>query len=115
MNATATKRIALATLAAPVLAALAVGLAGTASADANPPPAGAASAGRNRVVSPAPGPKDTPRHRQHSSSAPLDKCSVIATRQDHRIARRKPRATSPPMSTSTARPPPKHRPTNTNG
>ena len=37
MNTTATKKFALATLAAPVLAALAIGLAGTAHADSSSP------------------------------------------------------------------------------
>lgn len=75
MNTTATKRIALATLTAPLLAALAIGLASTAAAES--PTEGTAqdvvaqfqADGHQVVVTKA-------------GNAPLDKCTVITTRQD---------------------------------
>jgi hypothetical protein len=77
MNTAATKRIALATLCAPALTALAIGLAGTASAE-SPSPISAQDTisqfkdqGYQVVVN-----KD--------GTAPLDQCSVIASRQDRR-------------------------------
>lgn len=75
MNTTAvTKKFALATLAAPVLATLAIGLAGTAHADSATSAADQVSSlqaeGIRVVVI-----KD--------NSNPLAQCSVIAVRQDH--------------------------------
>lgn len=71
---TATKRFALATLAAPVLAALAIGMAGAAHADssgsAGDQIAALQDAGVNVVVV-----KD--------ANATLDRCTVVAVRQDH--------------------------------
>jgi hypothetical protein len=75
MNTTATKKIAFATLAAPALAAVAIGLAGAAAAET--PSTGTAQEtvsqlqdqGHQVVVN-------------KTGSAPLDLCSVIATRQD---------------------------------
>lgn len=74
MNITATKKLALATLAAPVLAALAVGMAGTAHADS------ATAAGDQISSLQAEGvhvviTKD--------STVGLDQCSVISVHQDH--------------------------------
>ncbi len=76
MNTTATKKFALSALAAPVLAALAVGMAGTAQADSSAPSPAAEQVsslqaeGIHVVVT-----KD--------SSASLDQCSVVSVRQDH--------------------------------
>jgi hypothetical protein len=71
---TATKKVALATLAAPVLAALALGMAGAAHADSPSSAADQISAlqadGNHVVVN-----KD--------ANTPLDQCSVISVRQDH--------------------------------
>lgn len=75
MNVTATKRIALATLTAPVLAALAIGLASTASAET--PASGTAQ----DVVSQFQA-DGHPVVVTKAGSAPLEKCTVIATRQD---------------------------------
>src|SRR5262245_54471437 len=74
MNATATKKFAFAALAAPVLAALAVGLAGTAEADASSGSALEAitqftDEGHEVVIN-------------KTGNAPLDQCSVITSRQD---------------------------------
>jgi hypothetical protein len=71
---TATTKFALATLAAPVLAALAIGMAGAAHAD-SPTSAGdqissIQAEGTHVVVT-------------KNSNAPLDQCSVISVRQDH--------------------------------
>lgn len=71
---TATKKFALATLAAPVLAALAIGMAGAAHADSASPAADQINSmqaeGTHVVVT-----KDT--------NAPLQQCSVVSVRQDH--------------------------------
>ena len=77
MNATATRKIAFAALAAPALAAVAIGLAGT--AEARPGPSGSGPAletvdqlreqGSTVVVN-----KD--------GDAPLDQCTVTAVRSD---------------------------------
>jgi hypothetical protein len=71
---TATKKFALAALAAPVLAALALGMAGAAHADSPSSAADQISAlqadGNHVVVN-----KD--------ANTPLDQCSVISVRQDH--------------------------------
>lgn len=74
MTATATKKSALAALAAPVLAALAIGMAGTAHAD-SPTSVGdqissLRAEGIHVVVT-------------RDANAPLDHCSVISVRQDH--------------------------------
>ena len=75
MNATATKKIAFAALVAPALTAVAVGLAGAAAAEA-PSMSSAADAitqlkeqGHEVIVN-------------KTGNAPLDQCTVIATRQD---------------------------------
>lgn len=73
-TATATKKFAIATLAAPVLAALAIGIAGAAHADS------ATSAGDQIGSMQAEGIhvvviKD--------ANAPMDQCSVVSVRQDH--------------------------------
>lgn len=73
-TATTTKKFALATLTAPVLAALAIGMAGSAHAD-SPTSAGdqinsLQAAGIHVVVTKA-------------ANATLDQCTVIAVRQDH--------------------------------
>jgi hypothetical protein len=80
MNTTATKRIALAALAAPVLTALAVGLAAGAHADTTSP-SGPPTAqdivnqfkedGYRVVVN-------------TNESTPLDQCTIISSRQDRR-------------------------------
>lgn len=76
MNTTATKKFALAALAAPALAALTIGMAGTAHADSSAPNPVAEQVsslqaeGIHVVIT-----KD--------SSAPLDQCSVVSVRQDH--------------------------------
>lgn len=76
MNITATKKFALATVTAPVLAALAIGLAGGAHADSSAPSTAAdqisslQAEGIQVVVT-----KD--------KIASLDQCSVISVRQDH--------------------------------
>jgi hypothetical protein len=75
MNATATKKIAFATLTAPALTAIAIGLAGAASAES--PDVGSAQQavqqyqeqGHQVIVN-------------KTGTASLDQCSVIATRQD---------------------------------
>lgn len=75
MNATATKKMAFATLIAPALAALAIGLAGTASAES------ARGSSAADTVSQYQG----QGHRvvvNKTGTAPLDQCTVIATRQD---------------------------------
>ncbi len=73
-TATATKKFALATLAAPVLAALAVGMAGAAHADsatsAGDQITSLQTAGTHVVVT-----KD--------ANTTLDKCTVVSVRQDH--------------------------------
>jgi len=77
MNTTATTKIALAALAAPVLSALAIGLAGAASADSSNPGSALDTVsqfkdqGYQVVVN-------------KNGSASLDQCSVIASRQDRR-------------------------------
>jgi hypothetical protein len=83
MTTTATARIALAALAAPILAGLAIGLACTASADSDAATSGVPTAqdtitqlknqGFRVVVNTA------------NTSTPLHECTVISTRQDHRI------------------------------
>lgn len=74
INATATKKFAFATLAAPVLAALAIGVAGAAHADSADSAGDQISSmqaeGIHVVVS-----KDT--------TAPIEQCSVVSVRQDH--------------------------------
>ena len=74
-TATATKKFALATLAAPVLAALAIGMAGAAHADSATAAGDQISSlqaeGTHVVVT-----KD-------AANAPLDHCSVVWVRQDH--------------------------------
>ncbi len=73
-TATATRKFALATLAAPALAALAIGMAGAAHADSATAVGDQISAlqaeGTHVVVT-----KD--------ANAPLDQCSVVSVRQDH--------------------------------
>ena len=70
MNATATKKIALATLAAPIMAALAIGLAATASAEsASDSVSQEANEGHQVVIN-------------KTGNAPLSQCSIIDTRQD---------------------------------
>lgn len=87
MNTTATTKIALAALAAPVLAGLAIGLASTASANTDP----AAIDGASSVS--APTAQDTVADLKDqgfrvvvntASTSPLNDCTVISTRQDHR-------------------------------
>lgn len=75
MNTTATKKIALATLTALALAALAIGLAGHASAES-------ASTALDTVQ----GFKDHGYQVivNKDGTAPLDQCTVIASRQDRR-------------------------------
>ncbi|MGO4442109.1 hypothetical protein AB4Z42_02005 [Mycobacterium sp. 2YAF39] len=84
MNTTATKRIALAALAAPVLTALAVGLAAGAHADADP-------ASTDGAAPTAPTAQDTVNDLKDAGfrvtvnsngATPLDQCSVISTRQE---------------------------------
>ncbi|MFI5509004.1 hypothetical protein ACIA48_16160 [Mycobacterium sp. NPDC051804] len=84
MNTTATAKIALTALAAPVLAGLAIGLASTASADTDAATSGVPTA------------QDTVTQLKNqgfrvvvntASTSPLSDCTVISTRQDHRIAR----------------------------
>jgi hypothetical protein len=84
MNTTATKKIALAALAAPVLSALAIGLAGAASADADP-------AAVDGAAPTAPTAADTISDLKDqgfrvtvntTGATPLDQCSIISTRQD---------------------------------
>jgi hypothetical protein len=85
MNTKATKRIALVALAAPVLTALAVGMAAAAHADEDPASIdGAAPVG-------APTAQDTINDLKDAGfrvtvntngSGPLDKCSIISTRQE---------------------------------
>ncbi len=74
MTTTANKKFALATLAAPVLAALAIGMAGAAHADslisAGDQISSLQAEGTHVVVT-----KD--------NNAPLDQCSVVSVRQDH--------------------------------
>lgn len=74
ITATAAKKFALATLAGPVLAALAVGMGAAAHADAAPSAVDQISsmqtAGIHVVVT-----KD--------ADASLDQCSVVSVRQDH--------------------------------
>jgi hypothetical protein len=85
MNTTATKRIALAALAAPVLTALAVGLAAAAHADADPASIdGAAPAGPPTAQDTISDLKDQGfRVTVNTNGAtPLDKCSIISTRQE---------------------------------
>lgn len=75
MNATATKKIAFAALVAPVLAAAAVGFAGAAAAE-------------TASVSSAADTITQLKEQGHevivnkTGNAPLDKCTVIATRHD---------------------------------
>jgi hypothetical protein len=75
MSATATKKIAFATLAAPALAALAVGLAGTAHAETPSMDSAEQTVhqledeGANVVI-------------DKNGDGPIDRCSVIAVRQD---------------------------------
>ena len=72
MNTTAATKIALAALTAPVLAALAVGLAGTASAStALDTVQGFKDQGYQVIVN-------------KNGTAPLDQCTVITSRQDRR-------------------------------
>ena len=82
MNTTATAKIALAALAAPVLAGVAIGLASTASADTD------------STAPAAPTAQDTVTQLKNqgfrvvvntASTSPLSDCTVISTRQDHRI------------------------------
>lgn len=75
MNAKATKKIAFATLTAPALAALAIGLAGAASAAA--PTTGSASDTIHQL-------KDEGHEVivNKTGEAPLGKCTIIATRHD---------------------------------
>jgi len=72
---TATKKFALAALAAPVLAALAIGIAGAAHADSATAAGDQISAlqadGTHVVVT-----KD-------AATAPLDQCAVVSVRLDH--------------------------------
>lgn len=84
MNATATKKIALAALAAPVMTALAIGLAAAAHADADP-------ASIDGAAPKAPTAVDTINDFKDqgfrvtvntSADAPLTQCSVISTRQE---------------------------------
>ncbi len=76
MNITATKKFALATVTAPVLTALAIGMAGAAHADSSVPSPAAdqisslQAEGIHVVVT-----KD--------SIAALDQCSVVSVRPDH--------------------------------
>jgi hypothetical protein len=75
MNATATKKFAFAALVAPALAAVAIGLAGAASAET------ASVSSAQDTVSQFQG----QGHQvvvNKTGNAPLDQCSVIATRQD---------------------------------
>lgn len=71
---TTTKKFALATLAAPVLAALAIGMAGAAHADS------ASSAG-DQISSL----QDEGTHIvvTKDNTAPMNQCSVVSVRQDH--------------------------------
>jgi anti-sigma factor RsiW len=71
---TATKKFALATLAAPVLAALAIGMAGGAHADS------ATSAGDQISSLQAQG---THVVVTKDANTPLDQCSVVSVRLDH--------------------------------
>ena len=83
MTTTATAKIALAALAAPVLAGLAIGLASTATADTATPTDGVPTAqdtitqlknqGFRVVVNTA------------NTSTALEDCSIISTRKDHRV------------------------------
>ena len=75
MNTSATKKIAFATLAAPVLAAVAVGLAGAAAAEV--PSMDSAQQTVDQL-------KDEGHQVivNKSGNAPLDRCTVIATRHD---------------------------------
>lgn len=84
MNATATKKIALAALAAPVLSALAIGLAAAAHADADP-------ASVDGAAPTAPTAADTVSDLKDqgfrvtvntNGPSPLDQCSIISTRQE---------------------------------
>lgn len=84
MNTTATKNIALAALAAPVLTALAVGLAAAAHADADP-------ASLDGSAPAAPTAQDTITDLKDQGfritvntnvSTPLNQCSIISTRQE---------------------------------
>ena len=84
MNATATKKIALAALAAPVLSALAIGLAAGAHADADP-------ASIDGAAPTAPTAQDTITDLKDqgfqvtvntTGARPLSECSIISTRQD---------------------------------
>jgi anti-sigma factor RsiW len=71
---TATKKIALATLAAPVLAALAIGMAGAAHADS------ATAAGDQISALQADG---THVVVNKDANTPLDQCAVVSVRLDH--------------------------------
>ena len=75
MNTTATAKIALAALAAPALAALAIGLAGHASAEST-----------GTALDTVQGFKDQGYQVivNKDGTAPLDQCTVIASRQDRR-------------------------------
>jgi len=71
---TATKKFALAALAAPVLAALAIGMAGTAHADS------ATAAGDQISALQADG---THVVVNKDANTPLDQCAVVSVRLDH--------------------------------
>ncbi len=84
MTTTATTKIALTALAAPVLSALAIGLAGAAHADADP-------ASLDGAAPTAPTAQDTVTDLKDqgfrvtvntSTATPLDHCSIISTRQE---------------------------------
>jgi hypothetical protein len=75
MNVTATKKIAFAALAAPALAAVAIGLAGAAAAEV--PSIDSAQQTVDQL-------EDQGHHVivNKTGEAPLDQCTVIATRHD---------------------------------
>ena len=84
MDTTATKKIVLAALAAPVLSALTIGLAGAAHADADP-------ASTDGAAPTAPTAADTISDLKDqgfrvivntNGETPLNQCSIISTRQD---------------------------------